>query len=310
MLLSVDLPILSYSSVSNYCVCPRKFYYGSICRFTLPRKAAGAVLIGSAVHAGLARILSKPAAEDALDQGVLAAHTLLGKEGDPRYKETVEGYAITEAILTFWYKHSLPKLLPKLNNVLIPLLVETEHKAKIHGIDFHGYIDAFDPTTRKVIEHKTRSTSNGWNFVPDLWCDLQFLIYCLLAGTDIVIYNGMVKPRITRDCSTPQALVAKMENDEYDSALVFEVNVPVEKQQENLFRILDAVSEACEQINFPCYYGSACTNYNSDCMFSPLCKNMESGTEPIDIEREGGASQFLDNNTVFNTIYEIRESEA
>jgi len=241
--------------------------------------------IGSAFHAGIAAILQSPEPdkveiESALKVGVEA---IGGAEA-----LTENDYLVVTCLLTAWKQFSLPKFPQETEDgkkiiyrcevpFEIPFDFEEGREEAIKRFTLKGYIDGLayevseeraEPKPIFFIEHKTRSVQGQWIDLMDLSKFLQVQIYSYLTGLDKVLYDCIVKPRVTKNL-TPESFCDKVDESPGDFIFCGLSNCN-DKGISNVRDIARLVWQCFETGKWP-MYNTDCTSVWGVCPYRELC---------------------------------------
>lgn len=283
--------MLSYSALSSYMTCPRKYLwqYGWKLELRTPNVN---FIVGKAFHSAVEYVMTCWKQEETPNAKTIIER--VNKEFEiPEYQQEfinadlqakIEyGQAQATACALAWFYNNLE---PPFKVLSTEFEFTMDYVCIIGSVSFTGIIDGIIEDKEgnvAVIEHKTKSLSWGTSWIETLETDLQSCMY-LGAAYDMglepkyFIYNVCDKPK-ERSGKTQEELISKMREGllaKADTRLTMD-KVIVDNEQftfclNQAATIAYRLQRSTSMLDFPCYLTN-CIQFNSKCPYWELCRN-------------------------------------
>lgn len=192
---SKEKDILTYSNISMYLTCPRKFKY-RIQDYLVPiDRDETALRIGSNYHDLLERLYKKESVVDILDH-LESVYSL--RESAP---DMVQEFCRLKAMFLAYTSHYAGqdnfKVLGVEENITGPIK-NPDSAGTSQSFTFKGKVDGLiqDAEGRCLFEHKTTAKLDSGYIKRVVSFDIQIALYAHFLGVDRVLYNVIQKPSI------------------------------------------------------------------------------------------------------------------
>jgi PD-(D/E)XK nuclease superfamily len=293
-----QLPVLSHSALSCFQRCPKEFEFAYVLR-RRPARVGGERDLGAAVHAGLAVWWSNHELYLAVAEVSKSATTLgLSPYDAAKARAMVTGYHIR------WGEPP--------RGVTVSHRWALDFSGALGDMRLKGEYDALVDTSSEkyVVEHKTTTAdiSTGspyWSYVQSV--DPQVTMYLAASGANHVLYDALVKPKISPLQATPkhaikytiptraepvprlyagQRLVAETPeefeartikhiatrpNEHYARQEVIRSVEEIERYLDEVVSTSQAIERAEDAALYPRHPG-ACRRFNTICDYAPVCQ--------------------------------------
>ena len=213
--------IATYSSLTTFANCERKFYWRYIKQIT-PRTKAHALHFGQVIHTCLEK-LYRGATVEQVGDWLMAAHN----RGDIEAVDLWKANAMIGGYVARWGRDPEWKILA-VEQVIDPQkIVNPRTKRSLRTFDFSGKIDLVlekPDGSLWILDHKTAASING-AYLDRIWLDWQTALYAYFVEQIYqrevtgVIFNILEKPQLRQYKASKSRRVAETD-EQYQCRLI------------------------------------------------------------------------------------------